>query len=257
MFGRSRSAELSIAPVELPPARPYRHKLRSLAYVGLDSGGAAVLRDLSQSGLAMQTVTALSAGSHVELRVDLSNPRCRVDAVGRVVWTDSTAQAGIEFVSISAKSQRTLSEWILAQLLTDASRISADGELLFSTAARPAIRIEPRGTRPRLVEQDLRSLRMLGIAVSAQRFSRVVDGLVLFCAVMMFSVISLFLIDILPVWWFTLLFLCGATTVFAGLYWFVFDVWFGITPGNRLALLASSAADEATTIQPGPANRFR
>lgn len=257
MFGRSRSAELTIAPVELPPARPYRHKLRSLAYVSLDSGGAAVLRDLSQSGLAMQTVTALSAGSHVELRVDLSNPRCRVDAVGRVVWTDSTAQAGVEFVSISAKSQRTLSEWLLAQLLTDASRIAGEGELFFSTTARPAIRVKPTVAQPRLVGRDLSTLRLLGIAVSAQRFARVVDGLVLFCAVMMFSLISLFLIDILPAWWFTLLFLCGATAVFAGLYWFVFDVWFGITPGNRLALLAGLAANEAKTIQPAPATRFR
>jgi hypothetical protein len=257
MFGRSRSAELTIAPVEVPPARPYRHKLRSLAYVSLDSGGAAVLRDLSQSGLAMQTVTALSAGSHVELRVDLSNPRCRVDAVGRVVWTDSTAQAGVEFVSISAKSQQTLSEWILAQLLTDASRIAGDGELLFSTTTRPAIRVEPRVARDWLGERDLCSLRMLGMAVSAQRFARVVDGLVLFCAVMMFSLISLFLIDILPVWWFTLLFLCSATAVFAGLYWFVFDVWFGTTPGNRLALLAGSSVSEEKVAQPTPATRFR
>ncbi len=238
-------------------ARPYRHKMRSLAYVNLGSSNG-ILRDLGQSGLAMQTAKPLPVGEELELRLDLANPRCRVDAVGRVVWADSTAQAGVEFTSLTARSQRALSEWLLAQLLSDAVRITGDGELLFSSAARPAIRIEQETLASFLPASDDDSprLRMLGFAVSIARFARVVDGLVLLCSVLLFSLISLFLIDILPVWPFTVAFLLGVTAIFAGLYWFVFALWFGATPGCRLAMLAASVG-EGGDLQPVQGARFR
>lgn len=238
-------------------ARPYRHKMRSLAYVNLGSSNG-ILRDLGQSGLAMQTAKPLPVGEELELRLDLANPRCRVDAVGRVVWTDSTAQAGVEFTSLTARSQRALSEWLLAQLLSDAVRVTGDGELLFSSAARPAIRIEPETLASLLPASEDNSgrLHMLGFDVSPLRFARIVDGLVVLCSVLLFSLISLFLIDILPGWPFVTAFLLGVSVIFAGLYWFVFALWFGATPGSRLAMLAASAA-ESGDLQPAQSARFR
>jgi len=265
MRGCSNMAATSnpaIAPAEQFSPRPYRHKLRTLAYanLGSTSTAGAILRDLGQSGLAMQAATPIPVGEQIELRLDLPSPRCRVDAVGRVVWTDSTAQAGVEFISLAPRAQRSLSEWILTQLLTDASRIAGEGELLFSSAARPAIHLDQTSVLPSFLpvsEDDSPRLRLLGFAVSAPRFAHVVDILVLLCSVLLFSLISLFLIDILPTWPFTLAFLFGATAVFAGLYWFVFAIWFGTTPGSRLAALAAASSGEGVGLQPAEGARFR
>lgn len=262
MFGRSNPAatpDSTVAPVEQFPPRPYRHKLRTLACVDLGSTGGGILRDLGQSGLAIQAATPLPIGEQIEMRLDLSNPRCHVDAIGRIVWTDSTAQAGVKFLPLSARSQRALSEWIFSQLLADASRATGEGELLFSSTARPAIRLDQTrllSSFMPVAEDDFPRLRLLGFAVSAPRFARVVDGLVLLCSVLLFSLISLFLIDILPGWLFTAAFLFCATVVFAGLYWFVFAIWFGTTPGSRLAALAASSGEEAS-FQQAQCARFR
>jgi hypothetical protein len=42
--------------------------------------------------------------------------------------------------------------------------------------------------------------------------------------------------------------------VFAGLYWFVFALWFGATPGNRLAALAAA---EVAGVKLVEGTRFR
>jgi hypothetical protein len=254
----SATSKFTSAPVEQFSPRPYRHKLRTLAYVNLGStsGAGAILRDLGQSGLAMQAATPIPVGEQVELRLDLPSPRCRLDAVGRVVWTDSTAQAGVEFLSLPERSQRMLSEWIFAQLLTSASRIAGEGELLFSSAARPAIHLDLPSFLP-ASEDDSPRLQWLGFAVSASRFARVVDSLVLLCSVLLFSLISLFLIDILPAWPFTVAFLFAVTAIFAALYWLVFAIWFGTTPGNRLAALAAASSPEGASLQQAQTARFR
>jgi len=256
MAANSHSATSSLAPIAPLSPRPYRHKLRTLAYVNLGSS-AAILRDLSLSGLAIQAATTIPVGEEIELRLDLPSPRCRFDAIGRVVWTDSTAQAGVEFVELSARAQSLLSQWIFTQLLTDVSRVAGEGELLFSSAARPAIRLEQPGVLPsfQLAEED--SLRLLGFAVSPVRFARIVDGLVLLCSVLLFSLISLFLIDILPAWPSTLAFLAAATILFGALYWLLFGIWFGTTPGSRLAALAAASASQGSTFQSVQPSRFR
>jgi hypothetical protein len=254
----SATSSLTPAPVAQLAPRPYRHKLRTLAYVNVGST-AAILRDLSLSGLAIQAATKMSVGEQIELRLDLPNPRCRLEAVGRVVWTDSTAQAGVEFVTLSARAQSLLSQWIFSQLLTDVSRIAGEGELLFSTAARPAIRLEQTRVLPSFLpaEEDSSRLPLLGFVVSPARFARIVDSLVLLCSVLLFSLISLFLIDILPAWPFTLAFLFAATVLFGVLYWLVFGIWFGTTPGSRLAALAGASVGAGRGVHPMPRPRFR
>jgi hypothetical protein len=49
----------------------------------------------------------------------------------------------------------------------------------------------------------------------------------------------------------------GAALVFATVYWFVFAVWFGITPGSRLAELASSDAAKNAAFVEVELTRFR
>src|ERR1700685_4416810 len=82
--------------------RPYRQKIRSLSHVNLDTASGAILRDLSEFGIAIQTVTPLTPEQQVHLRFELSAPRVRIGAVGRIAWTDAWGQAGGRFVDLTA-----------------------------------------------------------------------------------------------------------------------------------------------------------
>jgi len=238
----------SSASVQSLPANrrtSHRQKLRSLGCVRLDSGNDGVLRDISASGIAVQVLARLRQDQKVHLRLDLANPRLRFDAEARVAWTDSVGQAGLEFVDLPERPRRLLKEWMFTQILADAHRAAGDdtGQLLFSTAPRPAILFPARAH-----SADAQSVRLLWFHVSKLKFSRFVDGVALLCAVLLFSLLALVLTDIFPSWLFTVAFVLGVAAIFATLYWLVFAVWFGVTPGNRLAELA----DGQTAIKSRP-----
>jgi PilZ domain len=222
-----------------------RHKLRSLAYVRLDSAHDGVLREISEAGVAVQMLAKLRPDEQVHVRLDLSTPKLRLEAEARVAWIDSVGQAGLEFLDLSPHSQRLLKEWLFTQMLADAHRALGDetDHLFFSIATRPAIRLEPRSAGVHRAHTQL--VRLLWFHISAHRFSRFVDGTALLCAVLLFSLLALVLTDIFPSWLFTGAFVLGVAAVFATLYWLVFAVWFGITPGNRLAELAGRDASKA------------
>src|SRR5271169_4807371 len=96
-------------PVALSPLgrrRHYRHHIRTLAYVNLDNGNGGIIRDLGDSGLAIQAVAPLLLNQQVFLRFELANPRVRVETTGRVAWVDPMGQAGVEFLTLSQRSAR-------------------------------------------------------------------------------------------------------------------------------------------------------
>ena len=236
--------------------RGHRQKISTLAYVRLDAGNGGVLRDVSESGIAMQTLSPVMQGQRIQVRIDLPNPRLHLEASGRVVWSDSQGQAGVEFGELSRRHVRLLNEWLFTQVLADAQRLSGDGELLFSTAARDPIRLPPK---PVLVPraQKPRALRILWFSLSAQKVSRVVDGLVLLCAVLLFSLMSLIMTDTLPSLPFAALFLIAVLAIFAALYWMLFALWFGVTPGTRLAQLAGLDLAHKNASEAAETMRFR
>ena len=212
--------------------RHYRQKVRNLAYIVWDPDTCGVLRDLSESGGAVQVLVPLHRDQQIKFRLDLSNPRARVEGHGRVVWSDPLGQAGIEFVGLPHRSRRVLKDWLFTQVLADAHRAAGDPEagLLFSFTSRPAIRLEPAQSR--------RTLRFLWLRVPLDRFARLVDCLALICAVLLFNVMALTMTDTLPSWPIVIGMVLAVAAVFGGLYWFLFSRWFGITPGRRLAELA-------------------
>jgi len=240
------------------PRRPYRQKIRTLAHVSLDATHGAILRDLSEFGVALQTVTPLAPDQEVGLRFELPAPRVRVETVGRVVWADSWGQAGLQFLNLPPRSQRSLKEWIFTQILSAAYLFSpcesvpvegnrAEGatELLFSASARPAIQFKAEEVRPPALlapNARPRSVRLLWcpVPISPRALSKLVDGLVVVCSVLLFAVMSMVMTNILPAWPVMLALTIGVAAVFGTLYWFLFAFWFGSTPGEHLARLACS-----------------
>jgi PilZ domain len=238
--------------------RPYRQKIRTLSHVSLDAANGAILRDVSEFGIALQTVVPLAPNQQVQLRFELAAPRARIETAGRIVWTDSWGQAGVQFLDLPHHSERLLKEWIFTQILSSVYLFSpcesvtvvgnrAEGatELLFSASPRPAIQLETqpasayalphRESRPRRFR-----LHWCPVPISLSALTKLLDGLILLCAVLLFAVMSLLMINILPTWPLTVVLAIGVTAVFVALYWFLFVFWIGATPGEHLAQLACS-----------------
>jgi hypothetical protein len=232
----SRSHRAASAEALAPPQRRrhHRQKLRNLAYVKVDSTNGGILLDVGESGIATHVLAPLRPDQPVNLRVDLADPRVHLEAAGRVAWINSTGIAGIELLDFSPRSARMLKEWLFTQLLANAHRLgdTAAGELQFSTTSRPGIRLKPQ---PLLSPKPL---RLLWLPVSVPGFARLVDGLALLCAVLLFSVLALTLTGVLPTWPIAAALLFGVSGIFALLYGFLFSLWFRTTPGRRLADLA-------------------
>jgi hypothetical protein len=233
--------------------RPYRQKIRTLAHLQLDASTGAILRDLSEFGIALQTVVPLTPNQQVHMRFELPAPRVRVEAAGRIAWTDSWGQAGVQFLDLPHRSERLLKEWIFIQILSsaylfspceslavDGNRAEGASELLFSASPRPAIALE---TRPAVALADPEArprrfrLQWCPVPISLSALTKLLDGLILLCAVLLFSVMSMAMTNVLPTWPLTIVLAVGITAVFVALYWFLFVFWIGATPGARLAWL--------------------
>ncbi len=268
--GQAASAAVAIlCPTSGNQRRHYRHKIRTLAYVNLDSTNGGVLRDVSEFGITVQATAPLHPQHQVRLRFALANPHVRIEATGRVAWTDSLGQAGIEFLDLPQRSRRLLKEWVFTQILAEAylfspcdsvSHHSGRGEgtagLLFSASPRPAIQLEPQPVHSLPGNGGLGPL-WSSISISSRGLSRLLDGLIVLCAVLLFAVMSLAMTNILPSWPVVLALAGTVIAVFVAVYWFLFVVWIGTTPGQHLARLAASGSADEMHFEEDDRTRFR
>lgn len=250
-------AELPNCEQEIVPHRRRhpRHTLHSLAYVTLGNGNGGIVRDLTESGVAIQAVAPLQPGQEVSLRFDLLSPRVRVESSGRIAWADASGQAGIQFQALSARLQRALRDWIFYQILSTAA-ISGrdtifnfpDPQLMVSSAVeRAAIVLE---TTP---AEDTVRVRWGWLSLSTGSLALCVDSLVLGCGILLFAVSALAVMGSVPAWPLAAALLITTSAIFIAVYQIVFSdfVW-GATPGKRLAMLA---VRELRDDDPAP--RFR
>ncbi|HEV3208519.1 MAG TPA: PilZ domain-containing protein [Terriglobales bacterium] len=266
----SRAGAVGLA--SRPPRRHYRHPIPNLAYVNLDHTNGGIIRNLGETGVAIQAVAPVCTDQQVFLRFELGNPRLRVEATGRVAWIDSLGQAGIEFLAVSQRCRRQLKEWIFIQLLSTALQTTGDlnlaygrnGEaaaLLFSAAGRPAIRLAPRAAETfQKEEKDQRAralhLSWLPFAIGSRALSRLVDGLILLSSVLLFIVICVAIVGAVPTWPVAAAFSVGVTGALGGIYWLLFLFWIGCTPGSYLARLACQELEDGN-LQREERARFR
>jgi hypothetical protein len=231
--------------------RHYRHQIQTLAYLNLDHTNGGIIRNVGDSGIAVQSVAPLAANQQVFLRFELSHPKVRVEGTGRVAWVDPMGQAGIQFLTLAQRSRRGLKEWIFTQLLSTAlatteSNFGYGGdaaELLFSPTPNHAIRFESQDLSRQ--DGDSRALHLpwFPFGMSARALAHLVDGLILLSALLLFAVICIAMIGTVPSWPVTLVLGLGAATLFAIVYRFLFRFWLGGTPGAYLA----GITDESTS----------
>lgn len=239
--------------------RSPRHTLSSLAYVKFENGNGGIVRDLSESGVAIQAVAPLQAGMEVSLRFDLLSPRVRVEARGRVAWADANGQAGIQFAALSPRLHRALKDWLLLQMLSYAAISgydtifgNADPQFMISAAPeRPAIILETQA--PAAAREKPARLGWGWFALSARSLAFCVDVLVLVCGVMIFALSSLAVMGAVPAWPLAIALLITISVIFIAVYQIIFsDFVCGATPGKRLANLITHEARDNE-----PASRFR
>lgn len=270
MASLSRAGAVGLA--SRPPRRHYRHPIQSLAYVNLDHSNGGIIRNLGETGVAVQAVAPVCTDQQVFLRFELGNPRLRVEATGRVAWTDSLGQAGIEFLAVSQRCRRLLKEWMFIQLLSTAAQTTGDlnlaygrngdeaAALLFSAAGRPAIRLGSRVAETLQEEKNLRAatlhLSWLPFAIGSRTLSRLVDGLILLSSVLLFIVICVAIVGAVPAWPVAAAFSAGVTGALGGIYWLLFLFWIGCTPGSYLARLACRELENGN-LQREERARFR
>jgi len=217
-----------------------RFPLRSLAYVRLEHNNGGVIRDLTQSGIALQAVTPLHPGEEQSLRFDLFYPRVRIESSGRVAWADSSGLAGICFAGLPQRSQHSLRDWAFTQMLSaaavsgrDSMFDALDAQLVLSAAARPAILV------PDLHRPQLGTVRWGFLALSVRAFSIFIDSLILLCAVLFFSTSSLAVIGSVPPLPLAATLLLATSTIFVAVYNLIFSEFLcGASPGKRLAAAA-------------------
>jgi hypothetical protein len=243
-----------------------RSTLRSLAYVKLDHSNGGIIRDLTESGMAIHAVAPLHPDEAVNVVFELPAPRVRVNVKGRVAWSDSAGQAGIQFYDFIPQSRRALRDWLLIQIFATAAA-SGPGSIFAPALQNGAGNISPRlsfsAASPAAIafgvdaqaarDRDSPRVRWGLFSLPASRFSLYVDTLVVLCAILLFSITSIAIMGGLPAWPLATALFVTASTIFAAVYQLLFsDLVCGATPGKRLALLAVPAS-----VQEDQAHRFR
>jgi PilZ domain len=91
----------------------HRHELRTLTYVTLDQGNGGIVRNLTSEGMRLQVIAPVSPLQQYSVRLDLRNPRLRIETRGEVVWSTLAGECGIRLLDLSPRTNDQIKEWIL------------------------------------------------------------------------------------------------------------------------------------------------
>ena len=267
----------------------YRHELRTLTYVTLDTANGGIVRNVNREGVAVQAVGPLRSEQRVRLRFELSLPRLRVETYGQVSWAEPSGQCGIRFVDLPAQTARQIDQWIFSNLLAGIEYEAEHGRSIFgslstspagkenaadendgltvSAACRPAIRVEtqlatkngakfPTPQRKQNLAACLpdEQLSWLSRPISGQTLAWLVDSLVMIAGLLLFALIFLAITHELPPWPLAAGAISSGAVLVGAAYWGLFVVFGGASLGARLAGSASVFKQEEETDE---ARRFR
>jgi PilZ domain/SPOR domain len=93
----------------MPDRRKYARERIRFAYLDFGDGDGAAILDVSEGGLAVQSIRRLDKRSFSRVRFRLSKTARWVEASGKIVWMNHSKKiAGIEFVRISHEARNQL-----------------------------------------------------------------------------------------------------------------------------------------------------
>src|SRR5579872_7619876 len=71
-----------------------------------------MILDLSEEGMAMQTMAPLEEHSRVPLHISLGEPAVYLETTGYIAWADALGRAGVRFSDLPEEARRRLNEWL-------------------------------------------------------------------------------------------------------------------------------------------------
>lgn len=241
----------------------HRHELRTLVYVTLDQANGGIVRNLSHEGIGVQAVAAPHPRQEVRVRFELREPRLRVETRGEVTWSTLSGQCGIRFLDLSPRSMRQINEWILGDLLAGAvshadhtgtmfavpAMAEEQDGLMVSAAPLKVIELpvhsdplQPAYARDEGVVPPPAELDWLSRPLSGRSLVWTINALVVVAALLLFALVFLSITREPPSRPFVMMGV-GVVAV-AALYWGFFQIFGGLSPGDRLARLVGCDVEE-------------
>jgi DNA-binding NarL/FixJ family response regulator len=89
------------------------HAPASIAYANTEDA-PAILVDLSEEGVAVQSQRRVPAGCKVYFQFTLPGHAATIRLSGEVMWQDASGRVGIRFADVPQASRRVLNEWLQA-----------------------------------------------------------------------------------------------------------------------------------------------
>lgn len=89
-----------------------RHKVNTPAFASFDGVTGGMILDLSEEGMAMQTMAPLEEHARVPLHISLGEPAIYLETTGYVAWADALGRAGVRFSDLPDESRARLREWL-------------------------------------------------------------------------------------------------------------------------------------------------
>lgn len=116
--------------------------LFSCAELGENNGGTIL--NISESGMALQTIAELAGNKLLNLRFQFSRSRPWLEVKGQITWlSDSKRMAGVEFIDLPDEARKQIRSWI--SLTSDAARFGKEALPLDNITENAATTI---GTAP-------------------------------------------------------------------------------------------------------------
>jgi GAF domain-containing protein len=84
------------------------------AFASFDGVTGGMILDLSEDGMAMQSIAPLEAHSLVPLHISLGEPAAYLETTGYVAWADALGRAGVRFSDLPDEARERLRDWLTA-----------------------------------------------------------------------------------------------------------------------------------------------
>lgn len=89
-----------------------RQKVNTPAFASFDGVTGGMILDLSEEGMAMQTLAPLESQSLVPLHISLGEPAAYLETTGYVAWADALGRAGVRFSDLPEEARTRLRDWL-------------------------------------------------------------------------------------------------------------------------------------------------
>lgn len=129
---------------DLAPDRRHclRQKVNTPAFASFDGVTGGMILDLSEDGMAMQTLAPLEANSRLALQLSLGEPAAHLETTGYVAWADALGRAGVRFSDLPDEARMRLRQWLTLNASTPSQKaprwVVRDSAVMRSSSATPA-----------------------------------------------------------------------------------------------------------------------